>query len=271
MAKAPKMVSLSIEETSGVDHPAHLHEGWLVVKAADPSEVDRIVASLKQTTEEDTVPEEPTAVTDDAPVAEPQAEQVVEVVVPDTIEALTAELAAARAEIDALKTITDEEPADDLALVKSAPEPVQKAFEALREQAAAAMEKAAAVEEILRKERDARADEAAIAKAATWTNLQIDPSTVGPALRRVALQDEALAKSIEDALNAANAQAESGAIFAEIGKATGPASGSAYERLSTMAKAAVDSGASATMEQAMASLALSQPDLYSSYLTEKGA
>ena len=34
-----KMVNLAIEETSGVDHPAHLAEGWLVMKAADPDDV----------------------------------------------------------------------------------------------------------------------------------------------------------------------------------------------------------------------------------------
>ena len=37
--KAPKMTDLIIEETSGVDHPAHLHEGWLVVKASNVSSV----------------------------------------------------------------------------------------------------------------------------------------------------------------------------------------------------------------------------------------
>ena len=36
---ARKMVNLSIEETSGVDHPAHLHEGWLVMKAASEDAV----------------------------------------------------------------------------------------------------------------------------------------------------------------------------------------------------------------------------------------
>ena len=32
MAKTRKLVDLEIEETSGVDHPAHLYEGWLVRK-----------------------------------------------------------------------------------------------------------------------------------------------------------------------------------------------------------------------------------------------
>ena len=32
MARSVKLAELDIRETSGVDHPAHLHEGWLVLK-----------------------------------------------------------------------------------------------------------------------------------------------------------------------------------------------------------------------------------------------
>ena len=32
MPNTKKLVDLEIEETSGVDHPAHLYEGWLVRK-----------------------------------------------------------------------------------------------------------------------------------------------------------------------------------------------------------------------------------------------
>ena len=34
MARRTKLAELDIAETSGVDHPAHLHEGWLVIKQA---------------------------------------------------------------------------------------------------------------------------------------------------------------------------------------------------------------------------------------------
>lgn len=44
---ARKMVNLSIEETSGVDHPAHLHEGWLVMKAASSDAVDKATRPMK--------------------------------------------------------------------------------------------------------------------------------------------------------------------------------------------------------------------------------
>lgn len=35
MARRTKLADLMVKETSGVDHPAHLHEGWLVMKAED--------------------------------------------------------------------------------------------------------------------------------------------------------------------------------------------------------------------------------------------
>ena len=44
---ARKMVNLSIEETSGVDHPAHLHEGWLVMKAASSDDVEKAARPMK--------------------------------------------------------------------------------------------------------------------------------------------------------------------------------------------------------------------------------
>jgi hypothetical protein len=66
-----KMVNLAIEETSGVDHPAHLHEGWLVMKSASESEVQRVLD--KSLTEEDSTMEETTTT---AP--EEQVEKTVE-------------------------------------------------------------------------------------------------------------------------------------------------------------------------------------------------
>jgi hypothetical protein len=41
------MVNLSIEETSGVDHPAHLHEGWLVMKAASSDDVEKATRPMR--------------------------------------------------------------------------------------------------------------------------------------------------------------------------------------------------------------------------------
>jgi len=83
--------------------------------------------------------------------------------------------------------------------------------------------------------------------------------------------DSELAKSVEEILSSVNAQAESASIFAEIGKSADFKSGNAYERMTTLAKSAVDEGVSKSMAQAIADVALKNPDLYSQYLTEKGA
>lgn len=87
------MVALNIEETSGVDHPAHLDEGWLVIK--------------------------------EAPVPEESPEP--------TVEELNARIAELEAQIAAVDSAPDtvEEPVEEL--VKAAPEPVAKAFADLTE------------------------------------------------------------------------------------------------------------------------------------------
>ena len=148
--------------------------------------------------------------------------------------------------------------------MKSAPAPVVKMIEDLRKQA----EEATAE---LRKERDARADAQAVEKAKGWANLNFDAEKVGPALRRLSETDSELAKSIEEVLSSVNAQAESASIFAEIGKSVDFKSGNAYERMTTMAKSAVEEGVAKSFAQAMADIATKNPDLYSQYLSEKGA
>lgn len=244
-----KMVNLSIEETSGVDHPAHLHEGWLVMKAADAEAVDHLIDSALGS-EEDSVMK--------------------------TAEELAEDLAKAEARIAELETIAkaaEEAPADEPAeevLLKEAPESLRKAFEDM--QKAADEAKAAAVEaqEALAKERNERADAEAITKAAeTFKDLGLDAEKVGPALRRLAEFDADLAKSVEEVLTAANAKVESADIFAEMGKSATP-QGGAYEQATALAKAAVTDGKSATIEQALVDVFDANPDLYTSYLADQG-
>ena len=261
-----KMVNLAIEETSGVDHPAHLHEGWLVMKSASESEVQRVLD--KSLTEEDSNMEDmkTTEATED------KVEKTVE-----------EELAAAQAriaELEAKLAEKEEKPELEVEMamgqdskepkkeeedyMKSAPAPVVKMIEDLRKQA----EEATAE---LRKERDARADAQAVEKAKGWANLNFDAEKVGPALRRLSETDSELAKSIEEVLSSVNAQAESASIFAEIGKSADFKSGNAYERMTTLAKSAVEEGVAKSFAQALADIATKNPDLYSQYLSEKGA
>ena len=80
MAVSTKLAELDIRETSGVDHPAHLHEGWLVIKSAADSDAatdegdnpEMELDVTEETVVEEAVAEEPTPVA--ASVAGPDEE-----------------------------------------------------------------------------------------------------------------------------------------------------------------------------------------------------
>ncbi len=269
-----KMVNLAIEETSGVDHPAHLHEGWLVMKSAEESEVQRVLD--ESLTEEDSTMEDTSTTATEEQVVNPTEELTI---AKARISALEEELAKAyqtkdkkmskeddeeMSEEDKKKKKMEEESSEEMDFMKSAPESVVKMIENFRKQA----EEATAE---LKKERDAHADAEAVEKAKGWANLNLDAEKVGPALRRLSNVDADLAKSVEELLASVNAQAESAAIFAEIGKSADFKSGNAYERMTTLAKSAVEEGVAKSFEQALADVATKNPDLYSQYLSEKGA
>jgi len=260
-----KMVNLAIEETSGVDHPAHLHEGWLVMKSASESEVQRVLD--KSLTKEDSTMEDmkTTEATED------KVEKTVEEELA-MAQARIAELEAKLAEKEQKPEMEVEmamnedsmKPKEEEDYMKSAPESVVKMITDLKKQA----EEATAE---LRKEREARADAQSVEKAKGWANLNLNAEKVGPALRRLSETDSELAKSVEEILSSVNAQAESASIFAEIGKSADFKSGNAYERMTTLAKSAVEEGVAKSMAQAIADVASKNPDLYSQYLSEKGA
>jgi hypothetical protein len=270
--KAPKMTNLLIEETSGVDHPAHLHEGWLVVKASNAATVAEVEASLPEPMEA-SMSEATEQIVDQEPVlaAEESAEeQAKEEHNEDELAVANARIMELEARIAEMEAMMGEEPMEEaaeddiVALAKAAPEPLRKALED--------MEKAKVqAETTLAKEREDRADAEAITKAReTFKHLNLDADKIGPALRRLAEADEELAKAVSDALLAADAQNESADIFTEVGKGYVP-SGDAIERMSSLAKAAVAEGKATTIEQALAQVAVENPSLYNDYLIEKGA
>lgn len=269
---ARKMVNLSIEETSGVDHPAHLHEGWLVMKAAsedavtvalDSVEVETPSDDQDKSTEEDVV-EETTIEKADKPSYED-----LEMALKKAEERIS-EMEKEMGSMKEPKKAAEDAPDDEEDMMKSAPESVRKAYEAMQKAVDDAKAQADVAETELRKERAERADAEAIVKARTaFAALGLDADQVGPALRRLADNDSDLAKSVEDVLTAANAKVESADIFSEIGKSTRP-SGSVYEKAEAMAKAAVVDGKHSTIEQALTDVFTSDGELYKSYLAEQG-
>lgn len=260
LARTRKMANLVIEETSGVDHPAHLHEGWLVMKSADESEVQRVLDETL--TKEESMPKDMQDEKD--PLATEEVDKA-EMTMEEAMKKI-ADLEAKLSEMD--KMYGDKEPksekTEDEDFMKSAPESVVKMIETFKKQAETATEE-------LRKEREAKADAEAIEKAKGFSNLSLDAEKIGPALRRLSTVDADLAKSVEDILTSVNAQAESANIFAEIGKSADFTTGDAYSRMTAMAKSAVEEGNAKTFEQALANVASSNPELYVQYRNEKGA
>jgi len=269
------MTNLEIVETSGVDHPAHLHEGWLVVKASNASTVADVMKTLPESMEasmseatEEIVEQETVAAAEEMPEQESKA-------VEEDLAMATARIAELEARISELEGMVEvelepEEPmmegeemleAAVVELAKSASSDIRKALVDMAKAKADA-------ENALVKERDDRADAEAIAKAReTFKHLNLDVEKVAPALRRL---DAELAKSIEEALIAADAQNESADIFTEVGKGYAP-QGDAIDRMTSLAKAAVAEGKAATYEQALSNVAIQNPALYNDYLIEKGA
>lgn len=275
--KAPKMTNLLIEETSGVDHPAHLHEGWLVVKASNAATVAEVEASLPEPMEAsmseatENVEQVKAETEDEMKGEEYEMKQVEEDLA--MAQARIAELESRIAELEGMVEVEiEDEPMEGedmmeesvVALAKAAPVEIRKAFADLAKAKADA-------EHALVKEREDRADAEAIVKAReTFKHLNIDAEKIGPALRRLAGIDADLAKSVEDALVSADAQNESADIFIEVGKGYVP-NGDAIARMTSLAKAAVAEGKAATVEQALAQVATENPALYNDYLIEKGA
>ena len=263
MPRASKMTELSIDETSGVDHPAHLREGWLVMKS---SETESSSSVLDRIVKEYIVPVHSDKEEDKAPTAKEMRDEL------DKAYARIDELEKDLSKYSKAEASDEEDEEMEEEFMKSAPAPVARAFEKARKQVEEAVAKAAEAESLLKAERSAKADAEAIAKASEWSHLSIDPQEFGPMIRRLSEQDEDMAKAVVTVLDSINAQAESANIFAEIGKsAAAPVEGDAFGRLQALAKAAVDSGSAATVEQALSDIAVKNPDLYVQYLSEKGA
>lgn len=266
--KQRKMVALKVLETSGVDHPAHLEEGWIVMKnsgtttEATVSDANEIVSEeIDPTLEEayiDRIVElEKSLAASEKLVADlsEETEKAKKKKMPDFIQDKMDEAAE------------DEEEEEDeemtyKALVKSLPEPVRLMLKKAED-----AEKKATEE--LRKEREARRDEEFVKKAAGWSHITVDASEFGPALRRLTDIDANLAEQVEKAMDAVNAQAESASIFTEIGRGGRPQENDAYGKVQALAKAAHQAGEFSTVEQAVAGIINKNPDLYAAYRNEQ--
>lgn len=247
--KQRKMVELDIDETSGVDHPAHLREGWVVMKSATSEQIDGIFGA---TTKGKTVAEPVTPPVDDAVAKELEALKATNV-------ALAAENETLKAAAVVSKSAEDEQ----AEILKALPAEVRKMLE---DQDA----KIKASDEALAKERDARLDEQAVAKSRnTYKSIAINHEKVAPALRRVAEIDAELAAEIETALSAADGQLDEAGLLGEVGGAGLEQQGDASAQIDAAADKLVEAGTAKSKSDGIAKALSENPELYLAYMNEK--
>ncbi len=114
MATSTQLVDLELNEISGVDHPANLHEGWVVMKNSDDP-LDKAVADAIEANDPDVNKGEQTVdlTHDETPVAEVEkdAAPVIDEAFRKEVTDLRKALDEARAEADQVKAERDIEKA----------------------------------------------------------------------------------------------------------------------------------------------------------------
>lgn len=257
--KTRKMVNIDVVETSGVDHPAHLQEGWVVMKSATEAEVENLFGPITKANKEEVV-------------AEKEANETAEAV--QKAADAQAALEALQKKYDALvakTTVTKAAEETEEEIFKALPEPVRVMLEKQAEAIEKARQEAAADREELAKERDARLDERAITESkAMFKSLGIDHNVVAPALRRLALTDATTAEAVTGVLKAAEGQLESAGLFAEIGKSAHNAENvTSVGKATEIAKSLREADPTLTESQAIARAYAANPALYTDFLEGK--
>jgi hypothetical protein len=213
---------------------------------------------------------------EEAPVAENEngGTEEVTTVPKEDLDAANARIVELEAQVAAGPVATPAEPAAapaeeeqgelEKALSKM-PEPLRKAFAKQAEDLRIAQENIA-------KERDARLDEQAIAKSKElYKSLAIEHDTIAPALRRVAIVDAEVAKAVETALAAADAQLAAGTTLTkEVGNdAPSDGAGTALESIRKAADKLIEADATLTPSKAFVKALEANPELHAAYLAEK--
>ena len=235
MAKATKLTELTIKETSGVDHPAHLHEGWMVMK----SEAD-LATALNQIIEPDS--QENTVELNATPEVEEATEEATEVAPAEQVEATpVAASVDGPDETEVQKELTD----------------LRKELELAKE----------AHRELI----EERELEKAASAAHQWAILPgLNPVDFAKVLVRLRAADQEVAKEVEAILSASSVALSEAGVFTELG-AEGDEDGAmdAFGRIEKAAQALVDSGEATSVAKGIALITERNPELYNDYLNEK--
>lgn len=122
--------------------------------------------------------------------------------------------------------------------------------------------------ELVAKERDIRLDAEAVNKSKEeFQNVGIDHEVVAPALRRLEMQDQSLAKTVREVLTAADAQVSESGLMKEYGTAT-TSTGTVFDEATALAKSLVENGSAKTIEQGIDMVLDSNRELAKRYYEE---
>jgi hypothetical protein len=224
-----KMTDIKLNEISLVDHPAHMVEGFAVIKSANDSSNRALFSALRKenmTTETKSVEDV---------LKELSVDDILKAVSDEQREALAKAFPPKKA-----APAADDEDEDDKPVAKAAVAPeVQALIEKAESDKAALIERLEKAEKAAEIEKAARLDEQAIAKSKTeLDSLAVNHDVVAPALRKFAEQDADAAAAITELLKSVNTQARESGLFKELGTAAaGDADASASGQLDTIAKA----------------------------------
>lgn len=258
-----RMTNMNVLETSGVDHPAHGYEGWIVRKSALPQDVTRLRSLMRK---ESTMP----TLTKASIVAEIRSSKVEKSAQEALVKAIDLQPdvdAAAqlwqslRSKLEAddpdVPTVTDPNnpaaaPVAPTSGAPVAPTPVTPAAPAaanpavdpsqlfksvtdpeirsilIKQQAdiESANAKTADALEKAAEERNLRLDREAVQKSkAEFKYLAVDHDKVAPAMRKMAEESPEQYEVVYESMTKANAQLEAAGMFAEIGSAQARNSG----------------------------------------------
>jgi hypothetical protein len=232
------MTKLKLDEISVVDYPAHLVNGFAVVKSATDQDSSAILDALSKRNTE-TMTTDLTKAVAEASIEDLQKALEERTDVADVVKAFAPKVDPK----DAVEPDKDD-------ITKGLDPKVAEIFKAQAaqiEEFRKAAEKSAtdaAVEKSLRLDREAieKAKEA-------YTNLAYDHDTVDPLIRKFVEANPEAGEALETMLKAVNEQAD-GAIFKELGTKAAPSTDS--DPLENIAKALVADGKAANYADAIA-------------------
>ncbi len=240
---------MEIDEISGVDHPAHLVEGWMVMKSLrnmlNDQDPDLLSDDRESTYKEGQMPDDfdISGLPEDAQAYVERLKQAKGGDNSADLNAVNEAIEKAREQWDSdLQSLTASQDVDSLdpAVVKALAGVSADVRKALESEINKAREEAEEARKAATAEREIRERSEAIAKARVELSNVGDPSLLGPALAEIAKAAPESANIIEEVLKQVNGQLDTAKMFDELGSGVpGPSKDSPEARLDSLAKARV--------------------------------